>query len=73
MADVRATLALSGQILAPTRIDVTAQQGTVSLRGGVENKVERYAAAESAQLINGVRDVGAELAIAPSPRRSLSR
>lgn len=58
MADVRATLALRGQILAPTRIDVTAQQGTVYLRGGVENEVERYAAEESAQLINGVRDVG---------------
>lgn len=65
VADVRTVLAASGIVLDPPRIDVSARDGTVYLRGGVENEVERHAAEEAAGLISGVKDVVNELVVAP--------
>jgi len=67
-ADVRAAITRDTRISDPTRISVDSVEGTVYLRGGVENAAERAAADDDAWFTAGVLDVVNELVIAPLHR-----
>jgi hyperosmotically inducible protein len=62
------TVLLNDTQVAATKIDVTSNQGVVTLSGSVKSKADETRAIELARGVQGVRDVRSQLQVSSIPQ-----